>query len=82
MLSENFIARNLVELPPIPIGLALPFTQRKENIAVNIRNQTKKNISLILNPAFVKKYSSIRMEGINTIKVPFRCFFMGIPPLK
>jgi hypothetical protein len=29
MLSLNFDARNLLELPPIPIRLALPFTQRK-----------------------------------------------------
>jgi hypothetical protein len=55
MLSLNFDARNLLELPPIPIRLALPFTQRKEKRVINTTNHMKKNVSLILSPALTKK---------------------------
>jgi len=82
MLSLNFDARNLLELPPIPIRLAPPFTQRKENKVINTTNHMKKNVSLILNPALTKKYNSINIAGINTYKVLLRLFFKVVPPLR
>jgi len=82
ILSLNFDARNLLELPPIPIRLAPPFTHLKENSVINTTNHMKKNVSLISNPVFEKKYISTKIAGINTNKVLFRCFFTGKPPLK